>query len=62
MILLHVIRHAHLSDCKNIGSRKVVEDSDDDEEAPPPKAPTPKAKPQKEQYRPLSRAFFSIGL
>ncbi|KAL2218477.1 replication factor RFC1 C terminal domain-containing protein [Thermoascus aurantiacus ATCC 26904] len=30
-------------------SRKVVEDSDDDEEAPPPKAPTPKAKPQKEQ-------------
>lgn len=35
-----------------------MDDSEEEEEAPPVKAPAPKAKPAKEQYRPLSYFLF----
>lgn len=42
----------HLNSGANhsIGSRKVVDDSEEDEEVAPAKAPTPRAKPKSQSY------------
>lgn len=39
----------------NIGSRKVVDDSDDDDEVIETKAPAPKPKISSQQYAPMRR-------
>jgi hypothetical protein len=44
----------------SIGSRKVVDDSDEDEEVAPAKAPTPKAKPKSQPYAFPLKSYIAV--